>query len=78
MKAGAYDMPLQLQFDFRFSRALKEHLKQLCGTKICYFTNAKSNYPREKSDLRYSELPKMSPPSSVLLTKSQVQQIRDW
>ena len=26
MKAGAYDMPMQLQFDFRFSRAMKEHL----------------------------------------------------
>ena len=35
MRAGSYDMPLQLQFDFRFSRALKEHLKQMCRTKFC-------------------------------------------
>ena len=47
-------------------------------TKFCYYTNAKSHYPRVKSDLRYSELPKMSPPSSAQLTKSQVQQMRDW
>ncbi|CAH3188834.1 unnamed protein product [Porites lobata] len=47
-------------------------------TKFCYCTNAKSHYPRVKSDLRYSELPKMSPPSSAQLTKSQVQQMRDW
>ena len=78
MRAGSYDMPLQLQFDFRFSRALKEHLKQMCRTKLCYYTNAKSHYPRVKSDLRYSELPKMPPPSSAQLTKAQVQQMRDW
>ena len=59
MRAGSYDIPLQLQFDSRFSRALNEHL-QMCRTKFCYYTNAKSHYPRVKSDLRYSELPKMS------------------
>ena len=47
-------------------------------TKFCYYANAKSHYPRVKSDLRYSELPKMSPPSSAQLTKSQVRQMRDW
>ena len=78
MRAGSYDMPLQLQFDFRFSRALKEHLQQMCRTKFCYYTNAKSHYPRVKSDLTYSELPKISPPLSAQLTKSQVQQMRDW
>jgi len=67
-------MPLQLQFDFRFSRALKEHLKQMCRTKFCYYTNATYQYPRVKSDLRYSELPKMSPPTSAQSTKSQVGQ----
>ena len=85
MSAGSYDMPLrplQFQFDFQFSRALKKHLKQMCRTKFCYYTNAKSQYPRVESDLRYSELhvPKMSPLSSVhvQLTKSQVQEMRDW
>ena len=66
-------MPLQLQFDFRLSSALKEHLKQMGRTKFCYNANAKSHYPRVKFDLRYSE-----PPSSAQLTKSQVRQMRDW
>ena len=44
-------------------------------TKFCYYT---THYPRVKSDLRYSELPNMSSPSSAQLTKSQVQQMRDW
>ena len=78
MSAGSYDMPLQLQFDFRFSRALKEHLKQMCRTKFCYSTSAKSHYPRVQSILQYSDLPKMFPPSSVHLFKSQVQKMRDW
>ena len=78
MRAGSYDMPLQLQFDFRFSRALKEHLKQMCRTKFCYSTSAKSHYPRVQSVLKYSDLPKMFPPSSIHLSKSQVQQMRDW
>ena len=53
-------------------------MKQLCKTQFCYYTNAKSHYPRVKSDLRYSELPKISPPSSAQLTKPQVQEMRDW
>ena len=55
-RAGSNDMPLQLQFDFRFRRALKEHLKQMCRTKFCYYTNAKSHYPRVKSDLGVDHL----------------------
>ena len=66
MRAWSYYMPLQLQFDFRFS--IKKHLKQMCRTKFCCYTNAKSHYPRVKSDLRYSELLKMSPPSSAQRT----------
>ena len=73
-------MPLQVHFDFRFRRALKGLLKQMCRTKICYYTNAKSHYPRVESDLRYSELhvPKMSPLSSAQLSKSQLQEMRDY
>ena len=78
MRAGASDMPMQLQFDFRFSRAMKEHLKQMCTTRFSYYTSATSHYPRVKSDLKYSALPKMSPPSTAQLTKQQVQQMRDW
>ena len=78
MGAGASDMPMQLQFDFCFSRAMKEHLKQMRTTRFSYYTSATSHYPRVKSDLKYSALPKMSPPSTTQLTKQQVQQMRDW
>ena len=61
MRAGASDMPMQLQFDFRFSRAMKVHSKQMCTTRFSYYTSATSHYLRVKSDLKYSALPKMSP-----------------
>ena len=79
-RARSNDMPLQLQFDFRFRRALKEHLKQMCRTKFCYYTNAKSHYPRVESDLRYSEphVAKMSPLSSAQLTKSRQKWETTW
>ena len=79
-RAGSNDMPLQLQFDFRFRRARKEHLKQMCRAKFCNYTNVKSHYPRVESDLRYSEphVAKMSPLSSAQLTKSQLPEMRDY
>ena len=57
---------------------MKEHLKQMCTTRFSYYTSAMSHYPRVKSDLKYSALPKMSPPSTAQLTKQQVEQMRDW
>ena len=72
-------MPMQLQVHFRFSRAMKEHLKQMCTIRFSYYSSATSHYPRVKSvDLKFSVLPKMSPPSTAQLTKEQVQQMRDW
>ena len=32
MKMGASDMPLQLEFDYRLSRSIKERLKRQCFT----------------------------------------------
>ena len=46
--------------------------------RFCYSTSAKSHYPRVQSVLMSSDLPKMFPPSSVHLSKSQLQQMRDW
>ena len=34
MRAGSHDMPLQLPFDFRFSRALKEHFTNSATTPV--------------------------------------------
>jgi len=44
MRNGATDMPLQLEFDYRFSRAIKERLKRQCFTPFAYFTAPKSRF----------------------------------
>ena len=78
IRTGAYDMPMQLQFDFRFSRTMKEHLKQMCTTTFSYHTSANNHYPKVKSELRYLALPRMSPPAAAHLTKEQIELMRDW
>ena len=42
MRSSATDMPLQLEFDYRFSRAIKEQLKRQCFTPFAYFTGKTS------------------------------------
>ena len=42
MRTGASDMPLQLEFDYRFSRAIKEGLKRQCSAPYSYFTSSSS------------------------------------
>ena len=51
---------------------------QFVKKTFSYYTSAKSHYPRVKYDFKYSTLPKMPPPFAALLTKPQVQQMRDW
>ena len=37
MRSGAFDTPLQLEFDYRFSRVVKERLKRQCFEPFAYF-----------------------------------------
>ena len=61
MRTGASDMPLQLEFDYRFSRAIKERLKRQCSTPYSYFTSSSSYYPHTFVSASYSDLPKLRP-----------------
>ena len=38
MRSGTTDMPLQLEFEYRFSMAIKERLKRQCFSPFAYFT----------------------------------------
>ena len=38
MRSGATDTPLQLEFDYKFSRVIKERLKRKCCTPFAYFS----------------------------------------
>ena len=64
MRTGASDMPLQLEFDYRFSRSIKERLKRQCLTPYSYFTSPSSYYPRT-----YLCLCKLFRPSKIASSK---------
>ena len=78
MRSGATDMPLQLEFDYRFSRAIKERLKRQCFTKFAYFTAPKSYYPQVFTSTYYNDLPKLRPPKPHKLSEKQVSEMRNW
>ncbi|CAB3991047.1 Hypothetical predicted protein [Paramuricea clavata] len=78
MRSGATDMPLQLEFDHRFSRAIKERLKRQCSTPFAYFTAPKSYYPQVFTSTNYKDLPKLHPPKAHRLSEKQVNEMRNW
>ena len=41
---GASEMPLQLEFDYRLSRSIKERLKRQCFKPYSYFTSSSQYY----------------------------------
>ena len=78
MRTGDSDMPLQLEFDYRFSRSIKERLKRQCSTPYSYFTSSSPYYPHTFVSANYSDLPKLRPPKTNKLTGQQVREIRNW
>ena len=78
MRSGPTDMPLQLEFDYRFSRAIKERLKRQCVTPFAYFTAPKSYYPQVFTTTHYTDLPKLCPPKAHKLSEKQVNEMRNW
>ena len=78
MRSGYTDMPMQLEFDYRFSRCLKERLKRQCLTPYAYFTSPSSFYPHFETSVQYSDLPRLHPPKAVKLTSDQVHAMRYW
>ena len=78
MRSGATDMPLQLEFDYRFSRVIKERLKRQCQTPFNYFTSPRSYYPHVFTATDYKYLPKLKAPKGRTLSTQQVNEMRNW
>ena len=76
MRSGATDIPLRLEFDYRFSRAIKERLKKQCFIPFVYFTAPKSYYPQVFTTTHYKDLPKLCPPKAHKLSEKQVSEMR--
>ena len=66
MRSGAKDMPLQLDLDQRFPRAVRERLKRQCSCSFIYFTPAESYNPQVTSVIEFRNLP--SPPSVAMVS----------
>lgn len=71
-------LPLQLEFDNRFSRTINERLKRQCSTPYSYFTSSSSYYPHTFVSASYSDLPQLRPPKTNKLTSQQVREMRNW
>jgi hypothetical protein len=65
MRSGATDMPLQLEFDYRFIGAIKERLKTQYSTSFAYFTTSKSYYPQVFTSTNCTDLPKLHTPKNT-------------
>ena len=78
MRSGATDTPLQLEFDYKFSKAIKERLKRKCCTPFVYLTAPKCYYPKVFTTINYRDLPKL-PPSKALMIKTELaNEMRNW
>lgn len=55
MRAGGLDMPLQLDFDRKCPKTVRERLKRQCHCSFDYFTHADSYYPKVSSKVQFNE-----------------------
>ena len=73
------DMPLVLQFCYRFSSCVKERLKSSTKCGFIYFTSDRHYYTKEEGNLYVNELPKFTKPKqNRVITKAQIDELRNW
>ena len=71
------DMPLVLQFCYRFSSCVKERLKSSTKCGFTYFTS--DCHCHFKGHLSVNELPKFTKPKqNRVITKAQIDELRNW
>ena len=76
MRSGAKDMPLQLDLDQRFPRAVRERLKRQCSCSFNYFTRAESYYPQVTSVIEFRNLPCVPRVAMVSVLPKQTERMR--
>ena len=75
------DTPMMLDFCLCFPRCINELLKRVTGTSYTYFTNPVAYYLQPTLgdvDVNFCDLAKLPKPSSVCLTKKQLNELRQW
>lgn len=73
------DMPTVIEFAHLFGPTIQESLKQLTHTGFLYYTSPSSYYEvPEAMEYAFRELPSISFPPSVEMTKEDQKVMRDW
>ncbi|CAB4044859.1 Hypothetical predicted protein, partial [Paramuricea clavata] len=72
------DMPLAIQFAYRLSSTVREHLKRNTKCSFNYYTSSSSYYPMQNGFLPFSKLPTMPKPERNHVTKTQLAEMRKW
>ena len=72
------DMPLAIQFAYRLSSTVREHLKRNTKCSFNYYTSSSSYYSTHKGFLPFSKLPTMPKPERNQVTKEQLTEMRKW
>ena len=78
IRSGGLDMPLQLDFDRKFPRAVKERLKRQCQCSFNYFTHVDTYYPKITSLVPFNTLPKPPKVKTVHLSKEKIETMKCW
>eukprot|EP00794_Sanderia_malayensis_P021267 gene21267-23341_t len=78
IRSGGLDMPLQLDFDRKFPKAVREGLKRQCQCSFNYFTYVDTYYPKITSLVPFKSLPKPPKFKTVHLSKEKIEAMRNW
>ena len=71
-------MPTALEFAYLFGPTIRESLKQLTNTGFVYYTSLSSHYePPDEKKFPFRDLPRISFPPSVAMTKEDQKLMRD-
>jgi len=72
-------MPTVLEFAYLFVPTIRESLKQLTDTGFVYYTSPHSYYEApESTKMPFRDLPSISCPASVEMSKENQKMMRDW
>eukprot|EP00794_Sanderia_malayensis_P015627 gene15627-17205_t len=78
IRSGGLDMPLQLDFDRKFPKAVRERLKRQCQCSFNYFTHVDTYYPKITSLVPFKSLPKPPKFKTVHLSNEKIEAMRNW
>lgn len=69
---------IALQYACNFGSRVKESLKQTTAWSAYYYTSCESWYPVPERSLALFEIPSMSQPPVVKLSKDEISMMREW